>query len=131
MASRPETSRGFTLIEVLIAFLILAFSLGALLTLFSGSLRSVSLGEDYAHAIALARSELARIDADGIVGSGIQAGETEDGYRWSMEAAPMPDQGSPRTGETKFEPMAVNVTVSWGALDSRSVTLSTIRLARR
>jgi len=129
--SRPETKRGFTLIEVLVAFLILAFSLGALMTLFSGSLQSVRLGEDYAHATALARAQLARIDADGLAGSGIEAGETEDGYRWSLEAAPMPDQGSPQSGERSFETMAVNVTVSWGVLDSRSVTLSTVRLVRR
>ena len=72
MSAQSGTSRGFTLIEVLVAFLILAFSLGALFKLFSGSLRSVRQGEDYAHATALAHAQLARIDADGIDGQGIE-----------------------------------------------------------
>ena len=123
-------SRGFTLIEVLVAFLILAFSLGALFSLFSGSLRSVRQGEDYAQAAALARSQLARIDADGFDGQGIETGETEDGYRWRMEFAPLPASVAP-FGDGNFEPLAVTVTVSWGALDNRSMALSTVRLARR
>ena len=130
MSARSGTSRGFTLIEVLVAFLILAFSLGALLSLFSGSLRSVRLGEDYAHATALARAQLARIDADGIAGQGIDAGETEDGYRWQMEFKPLPEPAA-RFGGGEFEALAVTVTVSWGALDNRSLLLSTVRLARR
>lgn len=127
---RSETCRGFTLIEVLVAFLILAFSLGALFSLFSGSLQSVRLGEDYAHAMALAREQLSRIDADGIAGQGIEAGETEDGYRWQMEFAPLPEPTA-RSGSGDIEPLAVTVTVTWGARENRSLSLSTIRLARR
>jgi general secretion pathway protein I len=130
MRARSGTSRGFTLIEVLVAFLILAFSLGALFNVFSGSLRSVRQGEHYAHATALARAQLARIDADGIDGQGIETGETDDGYRWQVEFAPLPDL-SAQSGTGNFEPLAVTVTVSWGALDDRSLALSTVRLARR
>ena len=130
MRTGRASSKGFTLIEVLVAFLILAFSLGALMTLFSGSLRSVRLGEDYAHATALGQAQLALVDAHGLDGTGIETGETEDGYRWSVEAAPMPDLEE-SAGESGFRPIAVRVTVSWGALDNRSVTLSTIRLVRR
>lgn len=130
MGARPRAGRGFTLIEVLVAFLILAFSMGALMTLFSGSLRSVRLGEDYAHAAALARAQLARIDVDGLEGPGLETGETEDGYRWSMESAPVPDwDAAPR--ESGLRPLAVTVTVSWGLQGNRSVTLSTVRLAPR
>lgn len=127
MSAQSGTSRGFTLIEVLVAFLILAFSLGALFSLFSGSLRSVRQGEDYAHATALARAQLARIDADGIAGHGAETGETEDGYRWQIEFASLPEWSS--GGE--FEPLAMIVSVSWGALDNRSLSLWTVRLARR
>ena len=75
------SSKGFTLIEVLVAFLILAFSLGALMTLFSGSLRSVRLGEDYAHATALGQAQLALVDAHGLDGIGVETGE----IRWQRE----------------------------------------------
>lgn len=130
MRARSGSRRGFTLIEVLVAFLILSFSLGALFKVFSGSLRSLRQGEDYAHATALGRAQLARIDADGIDGQGGEAGETEDGYRWQVELTPLPDL-SAQSGDGKFEPLAVTVTVTWGALDNRSMALSTIRLARR
>jgi general secretion pathway protein I len=127
MRARSGTGRGFTLIEVLVAFLILAFSLGALFSLFSGSLRSVRLGEDYAHATALSRAQLARIDADGIAAHEVETGEMEDGFRWRIEAVPIPERSS--GGE--FEPLSVTVSVSWGVLDNRSVALSTVRLVRR
>lgn len=130
MPNRSHRSRGFTLVEVLVAFLILAFSLGALFNLFSGSLRSVRLGEDYAHATALARAQLARIDADGIVGRGLEAGEEEGGYRWQAEIASLPATVK-TVDEGDFEALTVTVTVSWGAGDSRSVALSTVRLAPR
>jgi len=130
MRARKGTSRGFTLIEVLVAFVILAFSLGALFSLFSGSLRSVRLGEDYAQATALAQAQLARIDADGLTGIGVETGETEDRYRWSLEAAPMQDWES-AAGNGEFQPLSVTVAVSWGALERRSVVLSTIRTVRR
>ncbi|MBE9556314.1 MAG: prepilin-type N-terminal cleavage/methylation domain-containing protein [Proteobacteria bacterium] len=127
MSAQSGTSRGFTLIEVLVAFLILAFSLGALFKVFSGSLQSVRLGEDYAHAAALARAQLSRIDADGIDGQGIETGEADGGYRWLMEFVPLPDYA----GDGEFEPLAVTLTVTWGPLDNRSLSLSTVRLARR
>ncbi|MDH5556820.1 MAG: prepilin-type N-terminal cleavage/methylation domain-containing protein [Alphaproteobacteria bacterium] len=130
MRAFSRASRGFTLIEVLVAFVILAFSLGALFKVFSGSLQTVRHGEDYAHAVALARGQLAGLDTDGIEGRGIETGETEDGYRWQIEFAPMPDV-MPQGGVAKFEPLAVSVTVSWGALNNRSLTLSTVRLAPR
>ncbi len=130
MRTRSGKSRGFTLIEVLVAFLILAFSLGALFNVFSGSLRSVRQGEDYAHAAALARAQLRLIDADGVAGQGIETGETEDGFRWEVEFSPLPDSVA-QAGDGDFEPVAVTATVSWGALNNRSVVLSTVRLARR
>lgn len=130
MVRRRTFIRGFTLIEVLVAFVILAFSLGALTSLFSGSLQAVRFGEDYAHATALAQVQLARIDADGLAGAGLETGETEDGYRWNVEAAQMPDMEEATSGSA-FIPLAVTVTVSWGALDNRSVTLTTVRLAPR
>jgi general secretion pathway protein I len=123
-------NRGFTLIEVLVAFLILAFSLGALMSLFSGSLRSVRLGEDYAHATALARAQLVLFDAAEPRGPGVETGETEDGFRWTVESVEMPDMG-PADADSRFFPLEVNVIVSWGALYNRSVSLSTFRLVRR
>ena len=50
---------GYTLIEVLVAFMILALALTVLMRIFSGGLRNVSVSSDYAVATLIAESRLA------------------------------------------------------------------------
>lgn len=126
MRAGSNKNRGFTLIEVLVAFLILAFSLSALFSVFSGSLRSVRQGEAHAHATSVARSLLAALDADGFTGAEEKSGESDSGYRWRMEVSSI-DQ----VEDGDFEPFLVTVSVTWGVLDRQSVNLSTVRLVRR
>lgn len=130
MLTRAGKDRGFTLIEVLVAFLILSFSLAALFNLFSGSLDSVQRGEDYARAVAVARAELARIDADGPDAAKADTGEAEDGYRWEIQYAKLPPLDESST-EGDFEPVQITVKVTWGRLDNKSLSLSTVRLVHR
>lgn len=125
-----RSRRGFTLIEVLVAFVILAFSMGALMNLFSGSMRSVTQGEEYAQATDIARAQLARLDADGFTEIADETGETEDGYLWRMEVAPMM-LSEPQPENAPYGPVTVTVTVSWGGMQNRSVALTTVRLVRR
>ena len=126
MLFRRKSRRGFTLIEVLVAFVILAFSLGALFSVFSGSLRSVRHSGEYALATAIAQAHLAQIEAAGLIGAGVEEGEDEAGYRWRVEVAEALDLPVD-TGKTGFVPVEVSVTVSWGAANARSVTLTTLR----
>ena len=56
---RAERSRGFSLLEMLVAMSILAMSLGALYQAVSGATRNVRSDERYAYAIELARSLIA------------------------------------------------------------------------
>jgi len=55
----PGVMTGFTLIEVLVAFTILAVSIGALLVAFSGGIRNTALTQDYTQAVIIANSRLA------------------------------------------------------------------------
>ena len=52
-------SRGYTLVEVLVAFVILAMALSVLLRIFSGGVRNVGVSSDYAKAVLIAESRLA------------------------------------------------------------------------
>lgn len=122
--------RGFTLIETLVAFVILALSLGAIFSIFSNSLQAVQLGADRAHALALAQSRLAVIDMDGMSGIGVTSGEDESGYRWRADIHDMPDPPF-ETGESGAVPVEIVVTVSWGGARSRSVELTTLRVMRQ
>lgn len=128
--SRPIRSRrGFTLVETLVAFVILALSLGAIFTIFSDSLRAVQIGAERSHALALAQSRLAMIDAGGISGTGVITGEDESGYRWQTDIHEMPDPPAAASGDGAI-PVEIVVTVSWGATRTRSVELTTLRVIR-
>ena len=57
-------SRGYTLVEVLVAFVIMAMALTVLLRIFSGGVRNVALSSDYAKAVLIAESRLATAGID-------------------------------------------------------------------
>lgn len=52
-------SRGFTLLEILVAFSIFTVSLGVLFQIFSKGTRAAMLGDEYSQAIIIAQSRLA------------------------------------------------------------------------
>lgn len=130
MPVRRRTARGFTMLEVLIAFAILAVSLAAVFGVFSDSLRAARLGEDYAHATAVAWSRLAAIDGDVLAGPLADGGETEAGFRWEVTVAEMPDPPM-AAGPDGLLPAEVKITVSWGTVSPRSVELVAYRAMQR
>lgn len=78
--------RGLTLLELLVAFAIMAMSLGLLYRAMGGSARSAGDVERYQHAVLLAESLLALRDTVPEQGWA-DAGET-GGYRWRVQSAP-------------------------------------------
>ena len=55
--------RGFSLLEVLVAFVILSLVATALFRLFSGALQNMSAADDYTKAVLVAESALATAGA--------------------------------------------------------------------
>ncbi len=129
MADRSKCRRGFTLIETLVALLILSLSLGAIFTIFSDSIQAVRIGAERAHALALAQSRLALIDAGEPSGIGVTGGEDGAGFEWLTEIRAMPDPPL-APGDLDLVPVEINVTVSWGAARRRTIDLTTLRLMR-
>lgn len=78
-----STSRqaGFSLLEVLVAFVILALSLGVLMRLVSTSLGNIARAEHATQAVTVAQSVLARLGTDSPLTEGAQDGEA-GAYRW-------------------------------------------------
>ncbi|MDC0362620.1 prepilin-type N-terminal cleavage/methylation domain-containing protein [Halioglobus sp.] len=78
---------GFSLLEMLVALVILGLALGALYRGAAGATRNVGADEKYAYGVELARSVLAnhgRVPAAGVnVG-----GETDGEYRWYARSSP-------------------------------------------
>ncbi|MFZ5758923.1 MAG: type IV pilus modification PilV family protein [Thermodesulfobacteriota bacterium] len=76
--------RGFTLMEVLVAMMILAISLTVIMQLFAGGLRSERLSEDYVGAIVLAREKAESIMLADTLPLGATEGEFAP-YRWRID----------------------------------------------
>ena len=131
MNSRPCQSpeSGFSLIEVLVAFSVLAISLSVVLSIFSTGLRTATRGDEYSHAIALAEAHLAGMRAHRAPAPGIREGEFDERYRWTTEVR-IPEWGQPAAATRHpLAPYEVSVRVHWEELGrQRSVELSTLRL---
>lgn len=123
-------ARGFTLVEVLVSLLILAFPLTALLGMIGDGVRRADDTQAAATAGALAQSLLAAAGRDGSLGEGERSGTAPGGFRWQVRIAA---HGSPE--DQNAWPMAayrVQVDVGWRAQgQERRLGLATLRLAAK
>src|SRR5260370_39045301 len=71
---------GFSLLEVLAAFVILALVGTALFRLFSGALGNAALSDEYSRATLYAESRLAALGVETPLREGVQQRTSEDGY---------------------------------------------------
>jgi general secretion pathway protein I len=125
---------GFSLLEVLVAFAILAVSLGVLMQIFSrATLTSVTAAE-YSRAASLAQARLAAVGNAIPLTPGGTSGDPEDGFAWELSITPAelgeptPDR-SAFAAPAPFNPYRVTVTVLWhDGARVRRLSLSTLRL---
>jgi general secretion pathway protein I len=126
------SAKGFTLIEVLVALVILSLSLAIIFAGFSTSLRSKRVAEDHQQATLLAESKLNSVGVERPLQEGVTVGRFDDRFRWKVEVAPYHEEEMDQTQDLEklpLVPLVVTVTVSWGDPgDERSVSLTTLRL---
>jgi len=128
-APLPGRQAGFSLLETLVAFSVLAICLGVVLRVFGGGGRAAVLTDGYARATTIAESFLAALGTEKELRLGRQDGLLAGGYRWTVQVAPLPvDTEQISAMNFAFMPYWVEVTVTWGEEDSRSVKLNTVRL---
>ena len=132
-----RTQAGFTLLEVVVAFVLLALTLITVFQIFSAGLaRAGDLGE-YSRALVVAQSRLAVAGIEEkIEGPSETRGESEDRkYRWTLtiqpyEEAPEPGAPQPQSSLAMFR---IDATVAWEGADgrARNLKLSTLTLASK
>ena len=124
--SLSERSRGFTLLEVLVATAIMGIAVAALVSGLSGSLRNLSRLEDREKAVLLARSQLNRLLAEETLKPGpARRGRWEGSFRWEAQVRRWNPAGA--QNPLAVPPLAiVSLTVYWvGATGEKRVTLET------
>ena len=115
---------GFTLIEIVVAFVLLALIFSTGFELFSSGMRRAADLEDQSRAILIAQSRLAVTGLEEQPKQGTVQGQSEDGrFQWAVaitptdEAQPPPDQ--PQPGPGTFMLYRVDVKVDWKGADQR------------
>jgi general secretion pathway protein I len=138
--SGPRPQSGFSLIEVLVAFAILAVSLGVLMQIFSRASLTTAASAQYRRAAGLATARLEAVGSAIPLEPGTASGDPEDGMAWELSMVPLEGDaqaqahlGIPRDDGLGFAPPAmpyrVMVSVLWrDGARARRLTLSTLRL---
>jgi len=84
-----RNDRGFSLLEVIVALLIMAGGFLAVVNLFSGSVRSVNLSSQYLKAVTLANSKMNELEIENFfVDDKSGRFENEESYRWELDIVP-------------------------------------------
>jgi type II secretion system protein I len=115
-------SRGFTLLEVLVALTILAIAIVAFMQLSSQGLRLLHLSDDYQQAVTVA-DRIAR--ATDVVEESADAGQ-EGRFQWERRVSlvPVPEELAPGAGP-RLRLYALSVAVRWGR--GRTLELASLR----
>lgn len=131
--------RGFSLLEILVAFVILALVATALSGLFSGALRNASAAEDWSRATLVAESRLAQATAATPLKEVSDRGSDDDGrIAWETKVAPYvaPNTSPELAAASENLPVRlyrVTVDVRFPGADGseRKLQLATVKIARR
>jgi general secretion pathway protein I len=129
------SAKGFTLLEIVIAFSIAAISMTVLMKVFSTALDVTRRAGGITQATLIAQSKLAAVGSAFALEDGGQAGEEQGGaYRWQLTISPyeVPVTTSPDAPVAvaplvlPYEMKRIEAVVRYGAPE-RSVTLATYR----
>ena len=134
VAAVPYSMRGYTLIEVIVAFAILALGLTLLLGTLSGAARQVRWADEAGRASLHAQSLLDTVGIGEALQPGHRDGRFEDGrYRWSLDVVPYRDPLLPPPVTTDLGAprlLQVSLLVQWGKGDDprQRLLLQSLRL---
>lgn len=120
---------GFTLLEVLVAFVLLASMLGVVLNLNSLALDTTTRSADRQQALLLAQSQLDRVLAKRELRLGRETGRFDDErFEWELRVKRFEFPDWDPSLESSSEPYEIELSVYWDR--EQRLTLNTLRLVR-
>lgn len=136
MSARPRGTQGFTLLEVLLAVLILALAVPAILYQFSVGMEAGGRARDMTEAVLHAKEKIEQLKAlvDEEEDAGEQSGAFGDGYTWQTRITPyeLPEREAGENEMLRFELLELAVTVSWDAgWRTRNLELATLKAVKK
>ncbi len=124
-----DSSRGFTLLEVLVATAILGIAVTVVLQLFSANLKAISASGDYVSAATKAGAKMREILSDDELSEKSFSEVTDDGYRMDVSIT---DTLKERTENLQVRLLEINLTIQWvRGTKERALTLSTMKVVEK
>src|SRR5262245_20609328 len=130
---RPQRKRGFSLIEMLAAFVVFAIGFGVMMEITSSSLRNARRAAEQTEAALWAQSLIDAAGVDTKLEAGNSTGEFDRKYRWDMQVTEWEWESTTQpTGldaaSGMLELYRIELVVRWGRGDSeRSSKFVTVR----
>lgn len=123
-------SPGFTLIEILVAMVILTLCLVVIMELFSESLKGGRVSQEYIQAVFHAREKMEEILIAPELSVGSMEGRFPDSTLWKVEITPFEeDESAMLAGSVRLFRVALEVKWKQGRRQ-RDITLKTLTMAR-
>ncbi|APV49625.1 hypothetical protein BWI17_08015 [Betaproteobacteria bacterium GR16-43] len=135
---RSRAQSGFTLLEVVVAFVVLALVMAAVFEVFNAALVRTADQADRSEALAIAQSRLQATGSDGNLKEGDSMGESADRrFRWTTSVKRF-DEPGPATGggipmQAIYMLFQVEARVAWVGPDGkeRDLRIATMALGPR
>jgi general secretion pathway protein I len=123
-------ARGFSLLEVIAAIMLLAIAFGALMEVAGGSIRLTQKSSDYTQAALWARSALDSRFVLEPLQPGVTQGKFDNRFRWRLQVSPwaVPNT-APANTPYAFQMYKLDLDVMWGSAPfEHKARFSTLRI---
>jgi general secretion pathway protein I len=136
MRAALHTARGFTLLEVLLAVMILAITVTVLLLQFSVALRASTTAQEVTRGTLYAKLKIEELKMAEELTESAQSGTFADGYEWETRVVPYTHEAAPEDEQAynslRIETFQLEAAVKWRVGErTRTVTLTTLKTVRK
>ena len=134
---RTRSQAGFTLLEVLLAVVIMGVSLTTILLQFQTALHAGSISQERTNAVIYAKEKLESLKIEDELSESSQSGTFENGYEWETEVSLYEYEEEDQEEDISYEDLRhetykLRATVKWNSgINKRQVELMTLKTVTR